>query len=160
LSCGSSARPDANSCAGFDVLIEAHHQFVAAGGALVMTGVGPRIARLLELTGLDRTLLTITRAGDLPPTGADPATVDRAVGLVMGRAHCDVTDATDQLATLARATNRTLGEVAQSILGEHAKPDGTRITYAWPRAMSADPLPGPRRLPGNEGPRFEQPARA
>jgi hypothetical protein len=78
----------------------------------------------------------------------------------MGRAHCDVTDATDQLATLARATNRTLGEVAQSILGEHAKPDGTRITYAWPRAMSADPLPGPHRLPGNERPRFEQPARA
>jgi hypothetical protein len=159
LSWGSSARPDANSCAGFDVLIEAHHQFVAAGGALVMTGVGPRIARLLELTGLDRTLLTITRAGDLPPTGADPATVDRAVGLVMGRAHCDVTDATDQLATLARATNRTLGEVAQSILGEHAKPDGTRITYAWPRPVSADPLPGPHRLPVNERPRFEQPAR-
>jgi anti-anti-sigma regulatory factor len=27
--------------AGFDVLVEAHHQFVAAGGALVVTGVGP-----------------------------------------------------------------------------------------------------------------------
>jgi anti-anti-sigma factor len=59
--------------AGFDVLVEAHHQFLAVGGALVMTGVGPRIARLLQLTGLDRTLFTIARASDTPSAGAEPA---------------------------------------------------------------------------------------
>lgn len=42
--------------AGFDALIEGHHRFLVAGGTLILTGVGPRIARLLELTGLDRTL--------------------------------------------------------------------------------------------------------
>lgn len=59
--------------AGFDVLVDAHHQFLAAGGALVMTGVGPRIARLLQLTGLDRTLFTIARPSDLPPTNSEPS---------------------------------------------------------------------------------------
>jgi anti-anti-sigma factor len=124
--------------AGFDVLVEAHHQFLAAGGALVMTGVAPRIARLLQLTGLDRTLFTIAQASDLPPAEADPAVVDRAVGVVMDRARCDVTEATEQLATLARATDCTLGEVAQSILDEHTKPDRPRVTYAWPVAVPAD----------------------
>lgn len=47
--------------AGFDVIVEGHHRFLAAGGTLVLTGISPRIARLLELTGLDRTLCTIVR---------------------------------------------------------------------------------------------------
>lgn len=40
----------------FDVLVEAHHRFLAAGGALVLTGVSPRIARLLESAGQGETL--------------------------------------------------------------------------------------------------------
>jgi anti-anti-sigma factor len=59
--------------AGFDVLVEAHHQFLAVGGALIMTGVGPRIARLLQLTGLDRTLFTIARTSDVSSAGVGPA---------------------------------------------------------------------------------------
>lgn len=66
--------------AGFDVLVEGHHRFLAAGGTLVLTGVGPRIARLLELTGLDRTLfaivwpMTATKGPDAAhPFGAVPA---------------------------------------------------------------------------------------
>ena len=51
-------------CAGLDVLVEAHNQFLAAGGALIMTGVGGRIARLLEITALDRTLFTVARTSD------------------------------------------------------------------------------------------------
>jgi anti-sigma B factor antagonist len=122
--------------AGFDVLVDAHHRFLAAGGTLVLTGVGGRIARLLELTGLDRTLFTIARAGDPPPGQADRTVIDRAVGVVMGRARCGVADATAQLATLGRATNRTLGEVAQSILDEPARirphPHHVRLTRSSP----------------------------
>ncbi len=52
---------------GFDVLVAAHHRFLAGGGTLLLTGVSPRIRRLLELTGLDQTLFTIGRATDPPP---------------------------------------------------------------------------------------------
>jgi anti-anti-sigma factor len=110
--------------AGFDVLVNAHHQFVAAGGALVMTGVSPRIARLLQLTGLDQTLITIEQPSDLPPIGA-AAKVERTVGVVVGHAHCAVTEATEQLAKLARADNRTPGEVAQSNHLEQGQEHGT-----------------------------------
>jgi anti-anti-sigma factor len=85
--------------AGLDVIVDAHHQFLAAGGALVLTDVGPRVERLLQLTGLDRTIFAIARSDDVPPAGADPAVVDRAISVVMGRAHCDVTEATEQLTT-------------------------------------------------------------
>jgi anti-anti-sigma factor len=112
--------------AGLDTIIEAHHRFLALGGTLVLTGVGPRIARLLELTELDKTLFTIARAGDQSPTDIDRPVIDRAVGVVMGRARCGVTDATERLAMLSQATNRTLGQVAQSILSEPAVPAAAR----------------------------------
>lgn len=127
--------------AGFDVLVDAHHRFLAAGGTLVLTGVGPRIARLLELTGLDRTLFTVARASDPPPGRAERAMIDRAVGVVMGRARCGVAEATEQLAILGRTTNRTLVEVAQSILDEPARvrphPHHVRLTGSSADEMSA-----------------------
>lgn len=81
--------------AGLDVIVEAHHQFLGADGALVLTGVGPRVARLLQLTGLDRALFAIARPDDVPPAGADPAVVERALGVAMARAHCAVNEATE-----------------------------------------------------------------
>lgn len=116
--------------AGFDVLADAHDQFLTVGGALVMTGVCPRIARLFQLTGLDKILFAIAQSTDPPPAEADSAVVDRAVGMVMGRGRCGVTEATEHLTTLARATNRTLGDVARSLLDEHANSDRARVTYA------------------------------
>lgn len=119
-----------------DVLVDAHHRFLAAGGVLVLTGVAPRIARLLELTGLERTLFTIatttatggiqhsTTRDDQPAEQsqllADPVGIDQAVGIVMGRGHCSAAQATDRLLRLAGATNRTLDEVARSIVDESA----------------------------------------
>jgi hypothetical protein len=105
----------------FEVLVAAHREFLTAGGALIITGVSPRIARLLELTGVGRTLFMVAEAGHSPRTTNDPAMVDRAIGVVMGLAHCGATEATAQLETLARATNRTLCEVARSILDEHRR---------------------------------------
>ena len=52
--------------AGLDVIVDAHHQFLGADGALVLTGVGPRVGRLLQLTGLDRALFAIARPDDVP----------------------------------------------------------------------------------------------
>jgi anti-anti-sigma factor len=45
-------------CACLDVLVGAHARFLAARGTLVLSGMTPRILRLLRLTGLDRVLLT------------------------------------------------------------------------------------------------------
>jgi anti-anti-sigma regulatory factor len=127
--------------AALNVLVDAHYRFLGAGGTLVLTGVGPHVAPLLELVGLDQTLFTIARATDPPPaqtrggpvsddatTGdlADqslPATaaravIDQAVGIVMGRGRCNFVEGTERLRVLSRATNRTLREVAQSILNE------------------------------------------
>lgn len=59
--------------AGLDVLVKAHHQFLAAGGALVMTGVRGRIARLLQITGLDQTLFTVDQASN-PDLGSSATT--------------------------------------------------------------------------------------
>lgn len=146
-------------CAGLGVLVGAHHRFLAAGGTLILTGVGPRIARLLELTGLDQTLFTIARATDPPLTqsadtqNADQASqaqagmavravVDQAVGIVMGRAGCTVVQATERLQTLSRSTSRTLAEVGQSILDEPAR------ARRWPARCS---VPGLRRRPGEAG---------
>jgi anti-anti-sigma factor len=55
--------------AGLDALRHAHHRFLDARGTLVLTHPGPRITRLLNLTGLDQTLLL----ADGPPE-PDPAT--------------------------------------------------------------------------------------
>lgn len=54
--------------AGFDALVDAHHAFLVSDATLILTGVGPRIARLLELTGLDQTLLTMPSAADPLPS--------------------------------------------------------------------------------------------
>jgi anti-sigma B factor antagonist len=43
-------------CGGLRTLVEGHNRFRAAGGSLVLTGVQPRIARLLHLTHLDEAL--------------------------------------------------------------------------------------------------------
>lgn len=45
-------------CAALGVLVAAHQRFRAARGALLLTGVGTRIAHVLRLTGLDTMLLT------------------------------------------------------------------------------------------------------
>jgi hypothetical protein len=47
--------------------------------------------------------------------------IDRAVGVVMGRTRCSVAEAIEQMLVLSRATNRTVGEVAQSIVDESAR---------------------------------------
>ncbi len=134
--------------ASFEVLVEAHSRFQAAGGMLVLTGVGPRIARLLEITGQRETLFTVVAepAPHQRPAGRDALggeetrdesadrqmatasltvqrrrTIDRAVGVVMGRTHCGIVEATEQLLVVGRATSRDVYEVAQSILDETTK---------------------------------------
>lgn len=52
-------------CAGLDVLVQAHQRFLTARGTLRLTGVGPRIMRLVKLTGLDRTLFAVFVAAAL-----------------------------------------------------------------------------------------------
>jgi anti-sigma B factor antagonist len=43
-------------CTGLRVIVDAHNKFLVAGGKLVLTGIGCRIARLLDITRLDETL--------------------------------------------------------------------------------------------------------
>ena len=61
---------------GLGVLVRGHHDFLACRGRLVLTGVGPRIQRLLHITGLDQTLLCLAPTVDdvTPdhPAGAAP----------------------------------------------------------------------------------------
>ena len=45
-------------CTCLDVLVAAHTRLLAARGTLVLSGVTPRMLRLLRLTGLDQVLLT------------------------------------------------------------------------------------------------------
>ncbi len=47
-------------CTCLGVIVAAHRRLLAARGTLVLTGVTPRLQRLLSLTGLDRVLLTTT----------------------------------------------------------------------------------------------------
>ena len=141
--------------AGFDVLVEAHQRFLAAGGALVLTGVGPRIRRLLEITGLDRTLFTVPRASSPPPVRTDRALIDRAIGVVMGRSRCGFTEAAEQVAMLGRATNRTLDEVAQSILDEPTsiRPSRhhLRIAHGTADGLTIGQYPSRPNSPGDVG---------
>jgi anti-sigma B factor antagonist len=44
-------------CAGLQAIIDGHNRCLAARGALTLTGVTPRIARLLSLTHLDEALI-------------------------------------------------------------------------------------------------------
>ncbi|MGN6607503.1 MAG: STAS domain-containing protein [Jatrophihabitans sp.] len=60
--------------AALDVLVEAHHQWLAMRGTLVLIGVHGPTARMLQLTGLDRQLLSMPPAADtvltIPALGA------------------------------------------------------------------------------------------
>jgi anti-anti-sigma factor len=49
--------------AGLDVLINAHDRLLAARGMLTLTGLAPRIARLLRITHLDQALYVADRPG-------------------------------------------------------------------------------------------------
>lgn len=51
-------------CTGLKILVRAHNDFLAAGGALTLTGVGGRSARLIAMTGLDRALLMADTSAD------------------------------------------------------------------------------------------------
>ena len=51
-------------CTCLDVLVTTHRRLLAARGTLVLTGVTPRLTRLLRLARLDRVLLT-TSLSDL-----------------------------------------------------------------------------------------------
>lgn len=54
-------------CAALRLVVDAHNRFLGAGGALVLTGVGPRVARLLSITHLDEALfVTDTPARSRP----------------------------------------------------------------------------------------------
>jgi anti-sigma B factor antagonist len=44
-------------CAGLRTLVHAHNAFLAARGTLVLTGIRPHIARLLQISHLDEALL-------------------------------------------------------------------------------------------------------
>ena len=48
-------------CAGLSVILRAHHQLLADGGTLILTGASPRVQRVLHITALDEVLLTLTR---------------------------------------------------------------------------------------------------
>jgi anti-sigma B factor antagonist len=58
-------------CAGLRVIVRAHNRCLAACGALVLAGVGPRTARLLGITHLDEALLLADRV-DAPPSTGGP----------------------------------------------------------------------------------------
>lgn len=51
-------------CAGLGTLVHAHQRFETARGALTLTGVGPRVADLLRITGLDNYLLITDALGE------------------------------------------------------------------------------------------------
>ncbi len=44
-------------CAGLRALVQAHNDFLAARGSLILTGIQPLLARLLAITRLDEALL-------------------------------------------------------------------------------------------------------
>ena len=44
---------------GLSAILEAHNAFLAAHGNLVLTGIGPRMARLIALTHLERDLFVV-----------------------------------------------------------------------------------------------------
>jgi anti-anti-sigma factor len=146
------------------VLVDSHAQFLAAGGTLVLTGVGPQIAGLLRRAGLDRMLFTIARATDpspvqttrgLPSGGAPTqradrsstthdrqAVIDQAVGIVMGRGRCGVVEATERLRLVSRATNRTLREVAESVIDEATRTGLRTPAVTHPGPGSPPTAPG------------------
>jgi anti-anti-sigma factor len=55
-------------CSGLGRIVHAHNLCLAARGTLVLTGVTPRIARLLAITHLDEALLIADGPLSPPPT--------------------------------------------------------------------------------------------
>ena len=60
------------------------------------------------------------RRRELAPAGADRTVIDLATGVLMGRYHCSVAEATEQLVLLGWITKLSVREVAQSIVDEFA----------------------------------------
>lgn len=58
-------------CSCLHALVEEHQRFLAARGHLVLTGVGHRTSRLLELTGLDQILFAVPGPPDLDDMESD-----------------------------------------------------------------------------------------
>lgn len=143
-------------CACLGVLVEAHHRFLAAHGTLLLTGVGPRVDRLIELAGLDQTLFAsaapaaigahpadqavqavqaLTDKADSARTNlARQAVIDQALGVLMGQEPCGPAEAEERLRRLARSTNRSREQVARSILDEASHRAGPRPAAAQPTA--------------------------
>lgn len=48
-------------CAGLGAILGAHNRFLAARGTLILTGVGPRLTRLLDITQLQDALFIADR---------------------------------------------------------------------------------------------------
>lgn len=59
-------------CAGLRVIVDGHNRCLANRGLLLLTGVGGRVARLLEITGLDEALFT-TEGIDVPRASQRPS---------------------------------------------------------------------------------------
>lgn len=72
-------------CACLEVLVSAHHRYIAAHGTIVLTGVGAPVTRLLKLTGLDGTLFTTAAVTD--PRDQDPAVMPSSKACVHPAAH-------------------------------------------------------------------------
>ena len=49
-------------CSGVRALVRAHHRFLASRGTVVLTGVGPAVTRLLDITGLTDALFVADSA--------------------------------------------------------------------------------------------------
>lgn len=149
-------------CACLGVLVEAHQRFLAAHGTLILTGIRPRIERLLSLTSLQQTLFTVA-ATLTPPDDTEPvptaafsdavgrqraqqaqtaqtnrAVLEQAAGIVMCRRHCSREQAAQRLRLLAESTNRSLTDVAQTIVDSAAphRPERTPGSGIGPQTGS------------------------
>jgi anti-anti-sigma factor len=52
--------------AGLTALVEAHRDLLSRQGSLTLVGAGPRIQRLLRITGLDAVLFTVAESQAMP----------------------------------------------------------------------------------------------
>jgi anti-sigma B factor antagonist len=64
---------------GLSAIVQAHNAFLAAHGNLVLTGIGPRVARLIALTHLERDLFMVGEPAqaEQTPGAAVPFAADR-----------------------------------------------------------------------------------
>ncbi len=103
---------------------------VSVGWSAVSSSVGP--AELLA--GADATMMAHKRARRATPSGEtrpcgdgpDEAVLHRACGVVMGRSGCTEQQAWQALGRLARATGRSLGQVATDVVASTATAGGAR----------------------------------